>query len=279
MAERGNGMAERRNGIGEGMGSGGGRMGGGAGLAGTVAVVTGASRGIGLAIARRLVAGGARVAITARHAEPLAAAVEELGGPEHACAVVGKADDPEHRRAVVETVTARFGPVSLLVNNAGINPVAGPLIEASLPAVEKVLRVNLIGALGWTQEVCRSGLVERGGAIINISSIAGLRPAPGIAVYGVSKAALIQLTEGLAQELAPTVRVNAVAPAVIRTRFSAALYEGHEQQVADGYPLRRLGVPQDVAGAVAFLASDDAAWITGQTLVVDGGILLTGGMA
>ena len=123
----------------------------------------------------------------------------------------------------------------------------------------------------------RGGL-SAGGAIVNISSISGIRPAPGIAFYGVTKAALIHLTEELAVELAPKVRVNAVAPAVVKTRFATVLYEGREEQVASTYPLGRLGVPDDVASAVAFLASDDAAWITGQTLVLDGGVLLKGGL-
>jgi NAD(P)-dependent dehydrogenase (short-subunit alcohol dehydrogenase family) len=139
-----------------------------------------------------------------------------------------------------------------------------------------MLDVNVLGTLGWVQEALRGGLADRGGAIVNISSVSGVRPAPGIAFYGVTKAALIHLTEELAVELAPAVRVNAVAPAVVKTRFATALYEGREDAVAATYPLQRLGVPEDVAGAVAFLCSRDAAWITGQTLVIDGGLTLTG---
>ena len=116
------------------------------------------------------------------------------------------------------------------------------------------------------------------GAVVNIASIAGLRPAPGIAYYGVSKSALIGLTVQLAAELAPSTRVNAVAPAVVKTRFAAALYEGHEEEAASRYPLGRLGVPDDVASAVAFLASADASWVTGQTLVLDGGVSLGSGL-
>ncbi len=119
---------------------------------------------------------------------------------------------------------------------------------------------------------------EHGGAVVNVASVAGLRPAPGIAFYGATKAMLIHLTEELAVELGPTVRVNAVAPAVVKTKFATALYEGREEEVSAPYPLKRLGVPEDVAGAVAYLASDDAAWVTGQTLVLDGGVLLRGGV-
>jgi NAD(P)-dependent dehydrogenase (short-subunit alcohol dehydrogenase family) len=133
----------------------------------------------------------------------------------------------------------------------------------------------VLGTLGWVQEALRGGLAE-GGSIVNISSVSGVRPAPGIAFYGVTKAALIHLTEELAVELAPKVRVNAVAPAIVKTRFATALYEGREEKVAAGYPLGRLGVPEDVAGTVAFLCSPDAAWITGQTIVIDGGVTLTG---
>ncbi|MBM7489059.1 NAD(P)-dependent dehydrogenase (short-subunit alcohol dehydrogenase family) [Micromonospora luteifusca] len=241
-----------------------------------VAIVTGASRGIGLAIAQRLVAEGARVGLTARRPEALADAVAALGGPEYAIAVPGRADDPEHRAAAVQQVGAAFGPVDLLVNNTGINPVHGPLVGLDLAAARKILDVNVVAALGWVQEVCAAGMAERGGCVVNVSSISALGPSPGIAFYGVSKAALNLLTASLAVELGPAIRVNAVAPGVVKTRFAAALYEGREDEVAARYPLGRLGLPPDVAGAVAFLASDDAGWITGQTIVCDGGVSLSG---
>ena len=246
------------------------------GLAGRSCVVTGASRGIGFAIAQRFVAEGARVCITGRDATALETAAKDLGGSEVAMGVAGKGDDADHRAAVIDTVLGRFGPVTTLVNNIGINPAYGPLGTLDLGAARKMLDVNVLGTLGWVQEALRGGLADAGGSIVNISSVSGVRPAPGIAFYGVTKAALIHLTEELAVELAPRVRVNAVAPAVVKTRFATALYEGREDQVAATYPLRRLGVPEDVAGAVSFLCSPDAAWITGQTLVIDGGVTLTG---
>ncbi|MEV0729660.1 MULTISPECIES: SDR family oxidoreductase [Polymorphospora] len=241
-------------------------------LAGRVALVTGASRGIGLAVARRLVAEGARVVITGRKAAPLAEAVTALGGPAVAHGVPGAADDPEHRARAVAETTDTFGPLDILVNNAGTNPVYGPLTELDLGAARKIMEVNVLAALGWVQQARAAGFGEHGGAVVNLSSVSAFKPAAGIAFYGISKAALNQLTAALAVELAPRIRVNAVAPAVVKTRFAAALYEGREAEVAAGYPLGRLGEPADVAAAVAFLAGPDAAWITGQTLIVDGGL-------
>ena len=246
---------------------------------GRVAVVTGASRGIGLGIAQRLVAEGARVCLTARGAEDLATAVKALGGPPHAIAVAGKADDPAHRQAALAATVDAFGRVDVLVNNTGINPVFGATTDVTAEAAAKIIGVNVLAALAWTEQARQAGLGEHdGAAVVNVASVAGLRPAPGLGIYGVSKAALIQLTSQLAIELAPRIRVNAVAPAVVRTRFASALYEGREEAVSAMYPMRRLGEPADVAAAVAFLAGDDAGWVTGQTLVLDGGLLLRGGV-
>lgn len=248
-------------------------------FAGTVALVTGASRGIGLAIAARLVDEGARVVITARGPDSLAEAVAGLGGAEHALGVVGRADDPEHRRAALAAAVETFGGIDVLVNNAGISPVAGPLTTTPEAALAKTFAVNVGAAIAWTGEALAAGLGRRpGAAVVNIASVAGLAPAPPIGAYGASKAALIHATAQLALELAPAVRVNAVAPAVVKTAFASLLYEGREAQVVAGYPLGRLGDPTDVAAAVAFLASGDAAWVTGQTLVLDGGSMLSGGL-
>lgn len=243
-------------------------------FAGQVALITGGSRGIGLAVARRLIAEGARVCITARKPDALAEAVETLGGPAQAISVAGRGDDAAHQAAAVRATVEAFGRLDVLVNNIGINPAYGALASLDDGAARKIMEVNVLGALRWVREAGPAGI----GCVVNVASIAGLRPSPGIGYYGVSKAALIGLTVQLAAELAPQIRVNAVAPAVVKTRFAAALYEGHEQQAASRYPLRRLGEPEDVAGAVAFLASSDASWITGQTLVVDGGVSLAPGL-
>lgn len=232
----------------------------------TVTIVTGASRGIGYATAQRLIAEGGSVVITGRNQESLDEAVAALGP--NASGVAGRADDADHRAAVFAHVAERHGRLDNLVNNAGINPVYGPIVDVDTGAARKILDVNVIAALDWTRDAVGAGLTS---SVVNISSAAALGASPGIAFYGISKAALMNLTVQLAYELAPKIRVNAVAPAVIKTTFARALYEGQEEEVSAGYPLARLGLPEDVAGPVAFLLSADAAWITGQTVPIDGG--------
>ncbi|HPF80373.1 SDR family oxidoreductase, partial [Nostocoides australiense] len=169
--------------------------------------------------------------------------------------------------------------LDLMVNNTGINPAYGPILDTPLDAARKILDTNVVAALSWTQKVVAAGLADGGrGAIVNVASVAGIGASGVIGMYGVSKAALIHLTVELGYQLGPAVRVNAVAPAVVKTKFAEALYDGREEQVAAPYPLNRLGVPEDIAGAVSFLLSSDAGWITGQTLVVDGGVTLVAGL-
>ncbi|MET8426943.1 SDR family oxidoreductase [Nocardia sp. NPDC004860] len=245
---------------------------------GKTAIVTGASRGIGLGIAQRLVDEGAKVVITARKQEALDEAVAALGGPSKALAVAGRADDAAHQAEALERAVETFGSADLLVNNTGINPVFGPMVELDLDAARKIVEVNCLAALSWVQHAYRAWMKDHGGAVVNVSSVAGLKPAPGIGFYGSSKAMLTHITQELAVELGPDIRVNAVAPAVVKTKFATALYEGREEQIAAAYPLKRLGVPEDIGSVVAFLLSADAAWLTGQLLVVDGGLTLTGGV-
>jgi NAD(P)-dependent dehydrogenase (short-subunit alcohol dehydrogenase family) len=193
-------------------------------------------------------------------------------------ALPGHAGDPAAREAAVDRTVERFGSLDVLVNNTGINPTYGPLMDTDLDVVRKVLDVNVVAALGFVQQAHRAWLGEHGGAVVNVASVAGLRSTGAIAAYGMSKAALIRLTEELAWELGPSIRVNAVAPAVVKTRFATALYARDEEKVTKAYPMGRLGTPADVAGLVAFLVSDAASWITGETVRVDGGLLATGNM-
>jgi NAD(P)-dependent dehydrogenase (short-subunit alcohol dehydrogenase family) len=244
-------------------------------LSDRVAIVTGASRGIGLGIAAELVRRGARVCITARKPEALAEAAAGLGGPDVAIAVPGKSDDGDHQAEAVAATIKAFGRLDMLVNNTGINPVYGPLLGQDPAAVRKVFDVNLFGTLNLIRQAHEQWLGAHGGAIVNVASIAGLQPAEGLGAYAISKAALIHLTRQLAIELAPGIRVNAVAPAVVETQFARRLFAGHENELSKRYPMGRLGVPDDVAGAVAYLASPEAAWVTGQTIVLDGGISQT----
>jgi 3-oxoacyl-[acyl-carrier protein] reductase len=248
------------------------------GLEGRTAIVTGASRGIGLAIAHRLVADGARVVITGRTQETLDEAVAGLGGRKNALAVAGKAADPSHRGSVVAAAVATYGSVDLLVNNAGINPVYGSLLDVDPMVAAKMVDTNVLAAMAWVKACRDAWMGSNGGAVVNLSSIAGLAPSPGIGWYGATKAMLSRVTSELAVELAPTIRVNAVAPAVVKTKFAGALYEGREDKVASTYPLKRLGLPEDVASLVWFLLSDEASWITGQTITIDGGLTLNGGL-
>jgi NAD(P)-dependent dehydrogenase (short-subunit alcohol dehydrogenase family) len=240
-------------------------------LSGKVALVTGGSRGIGKGIAKALADAGARVMITSRNAESCAATAKELGAnvdfePGH----IGRPDDMER---VIGATLERLGGLDVLVNNAATNPYAGPTIDVDLPRWQKTLEINLTAPLLWTQCAWQRALEARGGAIINISSVGGLGTNPILGVYDVTKAALIHLTKQLAAELGPKVRVNAIAPGLIKTDFARVLWdEGRGEEVAKAYPLKRLGEPDDVGAAAAFLADDEkSGWITGQTLVLDGG--------
>ncbi len=240
---------------------------------GKVALVTGGSRGIGEAVAAELLASGAGgVTITGRKPENLAAAAGRLGNEDRVLTLVARADDPEAAAGAVTATLERFGRLDILVNNAATNPAPGPLADVDLGALEKTWAVDQLGPLLQARAAWDQALRHHGGAIVNVASVGGMMPAPVLGAYNVAKAALIHLTRQLAFEMAPGVRVNAVAPSVVRTRFSALLWDGVEEQAAAAHPLGRIGEPEDVARAVVFLASDAASWITGVVLPVDGGV-------
>ncbi|MEU4323156.1 SDR family oxidoreductase [Nocardia fluminea] len=250
-------------------------------LLGRTALVTGASRGIGLATAAELLRRGANVLITARKPEPLEVAATELRALGHQGQVstfAGNAGDADARAEAVARAVTEYGSLDILINNTGINPIYGPLMDADLGGVSKIFDVNVVASLGYVQQAYRAWMAEHGGAVVNVASVAGIRSSGVISAYGASKAALIRLTEELAWQLGPKIRVNAVAPGVVKTKFADALYADDEERAASVYPMKRLGAPEDVARLIAFLVSDEAAWITGDCVRVDGGLLATGGI-
>jgi NAD(P)-dependent dehydrogenase (short-subunit alcohol dehydrogenase family) len=245
-------------------------------LDGKVALVTGGSRGIGRAIGTRFAEAGARVMLVSRKAEALAEAASSMAGLDGEVDWrAANAGDPEAAEECVAATVERFGSVDILVNNAATNPYYGPLIDIDLSAAEKTVRVNQQAVLTWTQCAWRASMAAGGGNVINVSSVGALSVEPGIGWYNVTKAAVAHLTRQLAGELGPGVRVNALAPGLVKTDFARALWERGEERVAARLPLRRLGLPDDVATAALFLASEAASWLTGHVLVVDGGALCT----
>jgi|TARA_B100000959_G_scaffold103398_1_gene109027 NAD(P)-dependent dehydrogenase (short-subunit alcohol dehydrogenase family) len=215
--------------------------------------------------------------ITSRKADVCEAAVAELseetgGDLAFVAGNVGLAEDAER---VVEATLSTFGAVDILVNNAATNPYAGPVIDTDIPRWEKTFQVNLTAPLVWTQLCWNSWMKEHGGEVINISSVGAFATSPILGTYDITKLALVQLTRQLAAEMSPGVRVNAVCPGLIKTDFARALWdEGRGDQVAQAYPLKRLGEPEDIANAALYLASEASGWMTGQALVVDGGGLI-----
>jgi NAD(P)-dependent dehydrogenase (short-subunit alcohol dehydrogenase family) len=242
------------------------------GLAGRTAIVTGASRGIGLAVAAALHRAGANVVVTARTEADAVGAAASFG--ERALGIGAHAADEAAARVCVEQTMDRFGRVDVLVNNAGTNPAHGPVLLQDHGRFTKTMNVNLWAPILWTQLVVDAWMAEHGGSIVNTASVGGLSVGPELGIYNVSKAALIHLTKQLAIELGPNIRVNAVAPGIVRTRLAEALWKEHEDSLSGRIPLGRIGEPDDVGSAVEFLASDASSWITGQTLVMDGGQLI-----
>src|SRR5216683_2815494 len=244
-------------------------------LSGRQAVVTGASRGIGFAIAQGLARRGASVVITGRKADTLAAAADQLRADGASVQpLVCHQGDGTAIASLFEQLDRMGHTAEIVVVNAATNPIMGPLLQTELAAWQKIIDVNLTGALLTAQQAARRMLTRKKGSLIFMASIAGLDPMPAIPAYSVSKAGLIGLTKTLAKELGPAgIRVNAIAPGLVETKFSAALFQNRQlyERVMAEVPLGRHGQPEDIVGAAIFLAADASAYVTGQILVVDGG--------
>ena len=245
-------------------------------IEGKVALVTGASRGIGQEAALELARSGAGgVVLTSRKqdnvdeskAELVAAGVD----PDKVLPLAARADDEDSAHEALAATVEAFGACDILINNAGTNPAFGNLMEVDLGALDKTWAVNMRAPLLWVRAAYEAWMKDNGGSIVNVASVAGLRPSPMMGAYNISKAGLVHMTRQLALELAPDIRVNAVAPAVVKTRLAGLLLQD-EKATAAMHPLHRIGEPEDVARLIVFLASDASSWMTGTIVPVDGGV-------
>jgi len=230
-------------------------------------LITGGSRGIGLASALRFSKEGWNVYITSRKEENLQAVLNdhpELKG------FVAKADDLAAANATCKAIVEETGSLDVLINNAGTNPSAGSILEVELSAIQKTWDVNLMGPLMWSREAVKVGIKD---SILNVCSVGGIKPSHFMGAYNVSKAGLIYMTKQLAMELAPEIRVNGIAPAVVKTKLSEMLW-ADEETSSNLHALKRLGEPEDISNLIYFLSSDEASWITGEVVTIDGGFLL-----
>ncbi len=247
------------------------------GLEGKTALITGASRGIGKATAFALAAEGANVVLSSRKQEALDEVADELRAAHPGVGVLAKAahvGDEEQARECVEAAVSAFGRIDVLVNNAGTSPHYGPLTDISAAAAAKTVEVNQFAIVLWTRLAWEASLREHGGSVVNIASVGGLVTEHGIGYYNATKAAVIHLSRQFAIELAPKVRVNSIAPGLVKTQLARALWAENEEAISKALPLGRLGAPEDIANAVVFLAGDAASWMTGQNMVVDGGSIV-----
>jgi NAD(P)-dependent dehydrogenase (short-subunit alcohol dehydrogenase family) len=246
-------------------------------LEGRVAVITGGSRGIGLGIAQSFADAGAAVMLVSRKPEGLEAAASQITQASPGSQVtwfaghVGHVEDAE---ACIEATLERLGAVDILVNNAATNPYAGPTIGVDPARLDKTYEVNLRAPLLWSQVAWQRYMHDHGGVVINIAAVGAYMTSGQLGVYSMFKAALVHLTKQLGAELGPNVRVNCIAPGLIKTDFARILWEGDRgAAVASGLPLQRLGEASDIGDAAVWLAAN-ATWMTGQTIVLDGGSLV-----
>ena len=231
-------------------------------------LVTGGTRGIGLSTALKFKQEGWEVYITSRRQENLELVLNE--NPELK-GYVARADDLAAASETCSKIKDETGSLDVLINNAGTNPSGGSLMDVELSAVQKTWDVNLMGPLMWTREAVKVGLSD---SVLNVCSVGGIRPSHYMGAYNISKAGLIYMTKQLAMELAPDIRVNGIAPAIVKTKLSEMLWVNDEKGSSDLHALKKLGEPEDIASLIYFLSSDDASWITGEVVTIDGGFLL-----
>ncbi len=238
-------------------------------LDGKTALVTGGSAGIGKGIAKAFADAGANVMITSRKADKCEAALADIGGESDFIAShIGHLDQAER---VIGGTIERFGSLDILVNNAATNPWAGPMVDCDVPRLDKTYEVNLRAPLQWTQTAWQMWMSEHGGSVINIASVGGHHTSEALGVYCMFKDALMHMTRQLAAEIGPKVRVNCIAPGLIRTDFARVLWDGPRgKMIADQLPMKRLGEPSDIGEAALFLSAG-ASWITGHIMDIDGG--------
>lgn len=242
-------------------------------LTGKVALVTGASKGIGLAIAKTLAESGAKVMLSSRKEDQLRAAAATIQGDTEICAA--NAGDLEAASRCIDATIERFGALDILVNNAATNPYFGKTLGVDESRFAKTFDVNIKAPLFWSQMVHERWMKDHPGVILNIASVGGMRAEIGLGVYNLTKAALIHMTRQLASELGPC-RVVGIAPGLVKTDFAAVLVDNFGDTLAARLPTKRLGEPQDIANLATFLVSDAASWITGETYVIDGGAGVAG---
>ncbi|RNL62891.1 SDR family oxidoreductase [Nocardioides marmoriginsengisoli] len=241
---------------------------------GRTAIVTGGSRGIGRAITWELASRGADVLVVSRKQatlDALTAEAAEAGLPGRLEGFAANVGDPDAAVAAAARAMDSFGSIDFLVNNAATNPYYGDLVDLDHARAAKIVQVNQFGLVAWVSAAWKAWMSDHDGSVVNVSSVGGYGVDRGIGYYNATKAAVIHLTRQLSVELAPHVRVNSVAPGVVRTEMSRALWEGREAELEAAIPLQRFGEPEDIADAVMFMLGSGSQWLTGQTLVVDGG--------
>ena len=242
-------------------------------LEGKIALVTGASKGIGRAIAKSLAESGAKVMLSSRKEDQLIEAAAGINGD--TAVFAANAGDVEAAGRCIDATIERFGGLDILVNNAATNPYFGKTLGVDEGRFDKTFDVNIRGPLFWSKIAYEKWLKEHPGVILNIASVGGMRAETGLGVYNLTKAALIHLTRQLASEIGPN-RVVGIAPGLVKTDFAAVLVDNFGETLAARLPTKRLGEPEDIANLATFLVSDAAAWITGETYVIDGGAGVAG---